>query len=307
MPMPIAKILLISVNRKTIEDVRAALPEDRYEIVQADNEQTATELASGEAGESFSLALVDEKLFFLDGIGFVLFMRKVLRNKTLPALLMTSQADAGDLSDLYEAGVADFIRKPLDPEELKARIAGMGISRRYIDEITRQANFDELTALFNRRTFFRIVTKRFDEVMRYKLNMSLCMMDIDDFKLVNDRYGHTAGDMVLSSIGAVLAQNVRMSDVAGRYGGEEFAIYFPETAAKRAYIAAERIRRAVEALRFPFPGCESVTLSAGVTEFDASRHGSIEDLISEADRALYCSKRSGKNRITCFSGGETSC
>ncbi len=292
------KILLITTKEQTRKEVRSALSEAEFDILSVDNEEVAINMVSN-TEEPFDMVLVDEKLFFLDGVGFVIFMRKVLKNKSMPVILLMDEVDCSDICDLYDSGVVDFIRRPIAPQELLARIRGAQNTRNYIEEITRLANYDELTGLFNRRTFFNILGSRFNEAVRYKKNMSLCMIDVDNFKSINDNYGHTAGDMVLSSIATSMLSRIRTSDVAGRYGGEEFILLFPETVSKRAYVAAERIRRQIEKLEFDYLNGEHVTLSIGIAQFEEFIHKSFEDLIREADRALYAAKDAGKNRVAC--------
>jgi len=129
------------------------------------------------------------------------------------------------------------------------------------------------------------------------------MADLDHFKRINDGSGHPAGDSVLRELGALFQSMVRRTDVAGRYGGEEFLLIHPQSTATGAATMAERLREAVAAARFETPdGALRVTLSLGVAEYDR-RMTSARDLIAAADRALYAAKRGGRNRVMV--AGET--
>jgi diguanylate cyclase (GGDEF)-like protein len=162
-------------------------------------------------------------------------------------------------------------------------------------QVRRQAVTDELTGLANHGRFQELLNSEIEQVRRYHHPIGLIMLDIDDFKAVNDTYGHQQGDAVLRSVASVLRENSRDADSPARYGGEELSLILPHTDLDGAYAIAERIRAAVEGLRVP--GTDGgailrITTSVGVT---ASTAGDKEALIAEADAALYEAKRSGKN------------
>ena len=158
-----------------------------------------------------------------------------------------------------------------------------------------QAVTDELTGLANHGRFQELLNSEIEQVRRYQHPIGLIMLDIDDFKAVNDTYGHQQGDAVLRSVASVLRENSRDADSPARYGGEELSLILPHTDLDGAYAIAERIRVAVEGLRVPRTADEGIlriTTSVGVT---ASSAGDKEALVAEADAALYEAKRSGKN------------
>jgi diguanylate cyclase (GGDEF)-like protein len=163
-------------------------------------------------------------------------------------------------------------------------------------QVSRQAVTDELTGLSNHRRFQELLTVEMEQVRRYHHPVGLIMLDIDDFKSVNDTHGHQQGDVVLRRVARVLAETSREADFPARYGGEELALILPHTDMAGSFAIAERIRTAVESLRIPRldgQGTLRVTVSLGVA---ASSEGSKQDLIAEADAALYEAKRQGKNR-----------
>jgi diguanylate cyclase (GGDEF)-like protein len=163
-------------------------------------------------------------------------------------------------------------------------------------QVRRQAVTDELTGLANHGRFQELLSAEIEQVRRYGHPVGLIMLDLDDFKSVNDSYGHQQGDVVLRQVARVLRDTSREADSAARYGGEEMALILPHTDLAGSYAIAERVRTAIEALRVPRldgHGMLRITASLGVA---SSVEGNKDSLISEADGALYAAKRSGKNR-----------
>jgi diguanylate cyclase (GGDEF)-like protein len=155
---------------------------------------------------------------------------------------------------------------------------------------------DGLTGLFNHRHFWNIMNTELTRVNLYQGDLALLLIDIDDFKRVNDQFGHAVGDLMLQSIARIMKETVRETDIVARYGGEEFAILLPDTDRAGVENVAEKLRSGVQALRFQVPETDisiSVTISMGVSVFKGNRR----EFFNAADRALYVSKTEGKNRI----------
>ena len=160
----------------------------------------------------------------------------------------------------------------------------------------RQAVTDELTGLANHGRFQELLTLEVEQVRRYRHQLGLIMIDIDNFKSINDTYGHQQGDVVLKHVAHVLRETSREVDVPARYGGEEMALILPHTDLDGAFSIAERVRSEIASLRVPRldgQGQLRVTASVGVS---ASADGDKDSLIAEADAALYTAKRTGKNK-----------
>lgn len=174
--------------------------------------------------------------------------------------------------------------------------------RRAIDELERMATHDSLTGLLNRATFFRIAGRDFNLSRRTNIPTALLMLDIDHFKGINDKYGHPVGDEVLCSVAASLEARLRATDIRGRYGGEEFCVYLPAAKLAAAWRIAEDIRRCIEEKTFT-SGYEEfgITISIGVAQLCHDRHHTLEDLIAEADEALYRAKNNGRNQTALSS------
>jgi diguanylate cyclase (GGDEF)-like protein len=193
--------------------------------------------------------------------------------------------------------------------ELLAYLAGTAsVSIQNVDlheTVQRQAVTDELTGLYNHRRFQEAMVAESDRARRFDQPMSLVMLDIDNFKLVNDNYGHQQGDQVLREVARVLRESSREIDSPARYGGEELAVVLPQTDLEGAYQLAERVRQEVESLQVPLVdgggGAISVTASLGVASLPESAPEPGE-LIAAADGALYQAKNAGKNQTVRAAG-----
>ena len=167
------------------------------------------------------------------------------------------------------------------------------------ETVQRQALTDELTGLFNHRRFQEVMTGEVERARRYDHELGLIMLDIDNFKQVNDAHGHLQGDMVLGEVARVLRQSSRDVDEPARYGGEEMAVALPQTDLEGSYQFAERVRRRIEALELPLlngGGALRVTASFGVASLATAGTADKDALVAAADGALYEAKRAGKNR-----------
>jgi diguanylate cyclase (GGDEF)-like protein len=167
--------------------------------------------------------------------------------------------------------------------------------KRAFDRIEQLAVRDALTGSYNRRFLMEGLAAERSRAERLGTVFSLCLLDVDHFKAINDELGHSAGDAVLKELPALAAAGLRGIDVFGRFGGEEFLLILPGTLLEGARAAAERVRRAIEAARFPGLGERPVTVTIGVAEY--ARREDIAALLARADRALYAGKASGRNRV----------
>jgi len=176
---------------------------------------------------------------------------------------------------------------------------GMALENaKLFQEITTLAITDGMTSLYNHRYFQERLKEEFERADRYKRPLSVVMMDIDFFKHYNDAHGHPQGDELLKSFSAILKKTIRESDIASRYGGEEFVVIMPETGGELAFASAERVRKAIEAN--DFQGGETqpggrVTVSMGVSSYTEGM--SVDELLKSADNALYRAKEEGRNMV----------
>lgn len=197
---------------------------------------------------------------------------------------------------LESARVAAFQPTDVQPLESVADICATAIQNaRYFERVQQLAYVDGLTGIFNRRYFEMRVNEEIERTRRYGNALSLVMVDLDHFKRLNDEFGHLLGDEVLRQVCGILAHNLRKSDIACRYGGEEFVILMPQTIGEHALAAADKLRRTVATWNFPGVP-RPVTISAGVASLETN--GSRDDLVHAADLALYAAKQAGRNRVT---------
>jgi diguanylate cyclase (GGDEF)-like protein len=193
-----------------------------------------------------------------------------------------------------------FERDDLQPLESVADICAAAIQNAsHFDRMKQLAYVDGLTGIHNRRYFEMRVVEELDRAGRFQGRMSIIMIDIDNFKRLNDEFGHLLGDEVLRSVSTLMKQQLRKVDVVCRYGGEEFAIVVPETSGENALRVAEKLRRQVE--NHHFPGVpRKVTISSGVADYPT--HGITRDeVVAAADAALYQAKQAGRNRVVAAS------
>jgi diguanylate cyclase (GGDEF)-like protein len=168
------------------------------------------------------------------------------------------------------------------------------------EELKTLSMTDPLTGLFNRRYFRERLFEEVERVKRHNECFTTFIIDIDDFKVFNDRYGHATGDEILKGVSRLIRDEVRSMDVVSRYGGEEFAVILPHTRKQDSLVIAERIRKGIEEYRPPSGGIsEWPTISLGVAEFPGDA-ASIEDLVNKADMAMYDAKKTGKNRVVVY-------
>ena len=171
------------------------------------------------------------------------------------------------------------------------------ISQRLQLELDRQASYDGLTGALNRRAFERIAEGEWSRAVRHDLPLSVLVLDLDRFKVLNDTHGHDAGDIWLKSFAELCRGLLRREDLLCRYGGEEFIALLPQTAVHAAMQVADRIRRSIEGMRISHNGTEiSVTVSIGVATWNETVTD-LKTMIAAADRALYRAKAAGRNRV----------
>jgi diguanylate cyclase (GGDEF)-like protein len=200
------------------------------------------------------------------------------------------------LSDtiLIENQISQLLKSITDKQTREKLLELKMSMNRMVTKLDRLANRDRLTKLYNRRYFDEELDKEFERSARYKYSISLFMIDIDNFKKINDTYGHQKGDQVLSSIAAIVTGKMRLNDLVARYGGEEFVVILPEASSDNSANIAEKIRRQIETDSKEKTGLQ-VTVSIGCAS--RNKNDTPESLIKKADKALYEAKKNGKNRV----------
>ncbi len=216
----------------------------------------------------------------------------------MPVIFLTGAAQVYTKVQGFDLGAVDYVTKPFDPAELRARVRAALRTKRYHDLLSARSHVDALTGVWNRSYFNQRFGEEIRAAARYGRTISLALMDIDHFKNLNDGFGHPFGDQVLTAVGEILNTHLRTTDAPCRYGGEEFALIMTETDEAGALATAERVRRQIEEVAFQPRGKHvRVTASFGVvtsTAFDRDNL-SMELLVTAADDALYLAKAEGRN------------
>ena len=244
-----------------------------------------------------------------DGLRLVSALRARAESRQ-SAIIFVAEADALQIAAAaLDLGASDYAIAPLDPNELVARIRSQLRRKRYSDALRsnvidglRMAVTDPLTGLYNRRYADQHLTGLMERARQDGTTISILMLDLDEFKSVNDTYGHEVGDAILQEFGRRLQNNVRGIDLVARLGGEEFVVAMPETDVDDAAYVAERVRRAIETRPFVIDTdgrTVDVTVSIGVA-VSTGEERDAEVLIRQADVALYSSKNNGRNKVSIF-------
>jgi diguanylate cyclase (GGDEF)-like protein len=243
------------------------------------------------------LLLMDVYMPLCSGVELAKMVRQDNSYLDVPIVFFSSETDLGKQLDAVKAGADDFLTKPISPEFLISAISTRADRYRSLRSLIMR---DGLTGLYNHSAIKEELSAEVLIASRNKTDMAFAMIDLDDFKHVNDSYGHPVGDQVLRTLSRLLRQRLRRSDVIGRYGGEEFVVIFPGTSAERACKVLDEVRVAFGMLQqYSDQGPFSVSFSAGIADLGVT--AVVEDLIEAADAALYQAKNSGKNRIVLAS------
>lgn len=294
---PTYTLLVVEDDPHTLELLVFNLSDAGYRVLAAENVQEALDYLEEEPVE---LILSDVMMPGLSGFEFREMTVKDPALREVAFIFLTAKATPEDQIRGLETGVDEYITKPFDIDVLLARIQAV-ITRREL--FAKRASTDSLTGLLNRQALERAITREMNRMLRYPAAASLVFLDIDNFKSINDTYGHAIGDRILLHLADVLETNGRSVDIVGRFGGEEFVVFFPETNEAAATAVVQRMQR-----QFGIPCCDEVkeplTFSAGIAE--APRDGNeFHVLCDRADAAMYSVKRSGKARVATWRPGMT--
>jgi two-component system, cell cycle response regulator len=273
--------VMITLSRvKTIGEALTAIKENHYDLVLMD----------------FVLS---------DGTGLEFLQKIQEKGLDIPVIAVTGKGDELIASRLIKAGAQDYLPKSKITRSSLTRSINNSMEKYRLQRDIRLTNQkmaelaikDALTGLYNRRYFVESLEKEIARAERYNLDLSLCMIDLDHFKKINDNYGHIAGDMVLSETGRIIRESIRISDFACRYGGEEFSVIFPSTGIAEAKRICERIKNKLGNRQFIHEAYSfQVSMSAGIALFQGFNQTGTA-LVGEADQALLRAKKDGRNNI----------
>lgn len=296
-----AKILLVEDYERSAKRICQALGKDYRVETEANTEDGLVRLQQG----AHDLLMVSLNLQSSDGLRLCSQVRSLDGARHLPILVIIEPGDKARLLKSLDMGVNDYITRPIDKNEMLARVH-MQIKRKrhadhlrtLLEESVEMAITDPLTGLHNRRYLETHMSNLAEEATRERRPLSILLTDIDFFKSVNDTYGHDAGDAVLKEFADRLRDNVREIDLACRLGGEEFVVIMPDTDLPAACDIAERLRHCIAERPFVIGGARTLTVTVSVGVASMDEHGnSPAKLLKRADDALYCAKRDGRNRV----------
>ncbi|MBL4758238.1 MAG: PleD family two-component system response regulator [Rhizobiales bacterium] len=301
-PVSNGRILYVDDRLNSYERISKILKRDHEVVIEPDPLQAVFNAAEGD----YELIIISMNLRNFDGLRLCSQIRSLDRTRNLPILIIVDPNDDARLLRAIEMGVNDYVMRPIDSNELFARVRTQIRRKRYADRLVdsfklnmEMAVTDALTGLHNRRYMESHLATLLETAKNSDKLLSLMIVDIDFFKVVNDTHGHGAGDEVLREFSKRLQKNIRGIDLACRYGGEEFVIIMPETDIGLAAIVAERIRCVVADKAFLVNGGSQaldLTISIGLSALQ-SDNDTQADIIKRADEALYTAKNDGRNRV----------
>jgi two-component system, cell cycle response regulator len=287
------KVLIVDDDPAALEIAQLRLAKEPLDVICAEGGVLGLELAHRENPD---LILLDVDMPDMSGFA-VCHALKADRDLCMtPVLFLSGSIDADDKIQGLDLGAVDYIAKPFDAFELRARVRAALRTKHLQDLLIEHAHIDPLTGLPNRRALMERLQSEWDRIERYGGKLSFIMADVDHFKLINDNYGHEAGDRILKEIARVFVEQCRKNDLPCRCGGEEFAVVVAGENAAGAACLAERCRRNIaEASITVNDQVVRATTTFGVA--DSLSAATLGDLMRHADDALYQGKGAGRNRV----------
>jgi two-component system cell cycle response regulator len=295
------RILIVDDRASSYERTASILGTEHTVDLQPDPSEALFHAAEG----NYDLVIVSLALENFDGLRLCSQVRSLDRTRNVPILIIADADSNTRLVRGLEIGVNDYLTRPIDKNELLARVRTQIRKRRYTERLRDNVQMsieaaitDALTGLYNRRYMETHVGTLVEQAVSRGKPLSVLVLDIDYFKAINDTYGHDAGDDVLREFALRIRKSIRGIDLACRYGGEEFVVVMPETDMAVATIVAERLRRRIAGEVFPIQGgarMVEVTISVGLAAL--GQEDTAATVIKRADQALYRAKRDGRNRV----------
>ena len=263
---------------------------DNYDVAVAVNGKSALDIVEN---DKIDLILLDIMMPEMDGYEVCEKIKSNPKTKDIPIIFITARSDEDSIEKAYDIGGIDYVTKPFKPKELLARVKTHLEMRVLIKNLNFLASHDSLTGIYNRRKFFELSQKEFTT----QNNLFAIMIDIDDFKAINDTYGHNIGDKVIINVTKTISNLLKDNYIFGRLGGEEFGIILVEDSIDTVKQTIEDIRKSVESIKVKSNNSKdiSVTISSGIAQKNIDILN-LDCLLKEADSCLYEAKGKGKNR-----------
>jgi two-component system, cell cycle response regulator len=290
------KILIVDDNPDALAVAKTRLAKECLDIACADGGLAGLESAKRDKPD---LILLDVEMPDISGFDVCRALKSDPDMCMIPVLFLSGSGTAEDKVKGLDLGAVDYVTKPFDSFELRARVRAALRTKLLQDLLIDRAHIDPLTGLPNRGAMMERLQREWARSRRHDGRLAFIMADIDHFKKINDAHGHSIGDLALQEAAKAISASCREVDLPVRYGGEEFGIIVPDETASDALHLAERCRASVEQIQIPLrTGIVRFTTSFGAT--DSSAADSIEELIECADQALYEAKNSGRNAVRVY-------
>jgi len=290
------KTVLIVDDSKTYRaSVKKSLEQLHFKVLEAENGQEALDII--EKSPFIKLVITDNEMPVMNGLDLTYKLRQN-HNKDELAIIVISTVDEKEVvNNFLSLGANDYLHKPFSHKELMIRVDTNLDLLSLFTTMRDAANKDFLSGMYNRRYFFDSGEAIYSKNQRKNLPLCVAMIDIDNFKAINDTHGHDVGDEAIKEVARILDTNCRTSDLIARFGGEEFCILLDDISQSDSEKLFEKIRKAFEENVIKINGLEiSYTVSTGISYGFTS---SLDDMIKESDEALYTAKTTGKNKV-CF-------
>lgn len=290
------KILIVDDSLLQATQLKVIL-EAKYDVTIA---QTAEDGLGKARNEDFSLILLDVVMPGMDGFTLLKKLQEEIITQNVPVILISSLSDVMHEQQGLVLGAVDYITKPFIPPIVEARVNTHVKLYQYRKQIEQQSMTDQLTGVANRRRYEQYSLKKWGEAIRLHVPFSICMFDIDRFKVYNDTFGHPAGDKVIAAVAQTAASHLqRSTDFLARYGGEEFVAFSLGSCSEQMFGHLKRIRQAVEDLHIPHDPsvAQWVTVSIGGVTVIPERESAYDFYLKVADTMLYDAKKNGRNRV----------
>ncbi|MEE9492383.1 MAG: diguanylate cyclase [Gammaproteobacteria bacterium] len=289
------KVLVVDDKASFRVYLRQLLKIHQYHVLEAEGGAEALDIL--QQNPDIRLVITDYIMPDIDGLELIYQIRATRSRSELAIIAVTSASDGELNAKMLKAGANDILGKPFEVEEFYCRVTQNADTVEYIERIRESATRDQLTQLHNRYYLFEMGNKLFGSARRGHLQITTAMLDLDNFKQINDKYGHLVGDRVLKQVAAVLADNLRDTDLLVRFGGEEFCVVAVNM--DGPMIVFERIREAIEEGVFQIDDTRvNVSLSIGICNV---MKNTLEEMINCADIALYSAKTAGRNTVVLYS------
>lgn len=317
-------VLIVDDNKQNLQYLSAMCENCGYDVAIATDGNQVMEFVKNDTPD---IILLDIIMPIMDGIKICKNLKRNKLTKSIPIIFITAKNDSQDIIDGFEAGGVDYVTKPFNSHELISRIKthiDLKLSRDELKEkniqltkkneeiikmytklklmmetVEQMSITDYLTNLYNRRYIIDRITKEIARFKRLKKDFCLIVCDVDNFKFINDTYGHDHGDKVLQSIAFVLNDSIREVDMVARWGGEEFMLLLPETSIDGANILAERLRLSIQSNKVVVNDTTlSVTITLGICSYNG--RDQMDEFVCKADTAMYQGKKSGRNCVITY-------